>query len=705
MPGIATSLKSRSIYKARVSEVLELMDLTWCKSRTIGERPSVRGTLGGELRRLSIAVEIVTLPSIIVLDDPIRDLDPAVGVHVFSRLRLLAERGYTVIVAIPKPTPQVFGAIDSVVLLSNGYSLFASEKENIRSYFSSPGLNYEITEQTNTVDFLLNVSRGRVLPRGVEARMEPARLHDLFEKSPLLVKLDVTIPRVNLLPDTFVKYYGYFQGGGPLVILYRAAVVMERAFLTKLKETEILRKAWSANVVIALLIGYFGFQTGEFGDYASAMFLPYNEALNCTSLLFITSAFLIAQQITNVHTVCQKMRVFRYEQKANCIHPISMCIATATSEATFATFFSIVFTSILFFMTKLNDLEHMSYFTSLVCMMTWVGTGFSTMLAAVLRSEIVVRDVFVFFLFSCIMLSGFPFQLSAMTENAANVAQVNPMRWCFEALMVWKFNNYIDGEKFLTPYMFQSFEKDNVFRIFLNFIIFTNLVFLVTMAAPPNTLTRRLKVLSAPAASAALPSQQSQGDQRQSGKEEEEVPTPLTKDSSMSDGVVKIASIASSLGIYDESLNVGPLVTFEDLNYSIKDKKSPMGFRTILNNTSGRFENGKLGAIMGSTESGKSTLLSLLAGNPSASNAVMTGSIKLNGMGYDVTAKPWQRCAYVEAVDMLYRDLTVEETVTFSAKLRCSTVLGLQASGENTRVTMNLMHLDGYARASVLTLF
>jgi ABC transport system ATP-binding/permease protein len=78
--------------RARVNEVLELLGLTARAKQRIDTLS------GGQRKRTSVALELLTEPSLLALDEPTSGLDPALDKEVMRELRLLADRGRTVVV-------------------------------------------------------------------------------------------------------------------------------------------------------------------------------------------------------------------------------------------------------------------------------------------------------------------------------------------------------------------------------------------------------------------------------------------------------------------------------------------------------------------------------------------------------------------------------------------------------------------------------
>lgn len=111
---------------AIVEETIIEMGLQDCADRLIGNW-HLRGISGGEKKRVSIALEILTRPSLLFLDEPTSGLDSASAFFVIQALRNISCDGRTVISSIHQPSSEVFVLFDDLFLLSGGETVYFGE--------------------------------------------------------------------------------------------------------------------------------------------------------------------------------------------------------------------------------------------------------------------------------------------------------------------------------------------------------------------------------------------------------------------------------------------------------------------------------------------------------------------------------------------------------------------------------------------------
>lgn len=135
-----------------------------------------------------------------------------------------------------------------------------------------------------------------------------------------------------------------------------------------------------------------------------------------------------------------------------------------------------------------------------------------------------------------------------------------------------------------------------------------------------------------------------------------------------------------------------------NLSYSIpkghgKRKES----KQILDRITGSAAPGQMVAIMGPSGSGKTTLLNLLAGRVSTKGQI-SGTVTANDQ---LRPADWRRLVgYVEQDDVLYRTLTVKETVEFAAKMRLPKRDSTEEEGDaRVAKAASVMHALGLEQA------
>lgn len=133
-----------------INDILRILSLDKCIESC------VKTLSGGELKRLSIAVEMITNPPVMFFDEPTSGLDSSSSLQVMSLLRELAKAGRTVVCSIHQPSSRLLELIDTVYLISNGECLYRGPLEQMVHHFEMA--NYHCPPQYNRADFALEVA-------------------------------------------------------------------------------------------------------------------------------------------------------------------------------------------------------------------------------------------------------------------------------------------------------------------------------------------------------------------------------------------------------------------------------------------------------------------------------------------------------------------------------------------------------------------
>ena len=118
----AGRLRSRAdeaVLTAKINEVLPLIGLE--EKRHLRAGSDLDKTLsGGQRRRLSIGLELMGDPALLILDEPTSGLSGPDAASVVTLLRKLSACGTLVLATIHQPSPDVFACFDKLIVLDRG---------------------------------------------------------------------------------------------------------------------------------------------------------------------------------------------------------------------------------------------------------------------------------------------------------------------------------------------------------------------------------------------------------------------------------------------------------------------------------------------------------------------------------------------------------------------------------------------------------
>ncbi|KAE8212109.1 hypothetical protein CF327_g4215 [Tilletia walkeri] len=142
----------------RVLETMDELGLLHVRDSRIGDSASgKRGISGGEKRRVSIACELVTSPSILFLDEPTSGLDAYNAYNVVDSLSALArDFNRTVVFTIHQPRSNIVGLFDQLLLLSQGRAVYSGPFDQCVPYLRSIGK--PCPDGFNVADYLIDMT-------------------------------------------------------------------------------------------------------------------------------------------------------------------------------------------------------------------------------------------------------------------------------------------------------------------------------------------------------------------------------------------------------------------------------------------------------------------------------------------------------------------------------------------------------------------
>lgn len=147
---------SETAKDAMVERVISELNLGHVVDARIGSHGQSRGISGGERRRVSIGMELVTSPQILFLDEPTSGLDSSSANSVVQLVKELASHSRIVVLSIHQPSAKSFLQLDQVMLLAKGKMLYHGAPAASKSYFQN--LGFICPENENIADFILDIA-------------------------------------------------------------------------------------------------------------------------------------------------------------------------------------------------------------------------------------------------------------------------------------------------------------------------------------------------------------------------------------------------------------------------------------------------------------------------------------------------------------------------------------------------------------------
>lgn len=191
-----------------VEDVIMELGLKECANTRIGNNVH-KGCSGGEKRRTSLGVQMLSNPSVLFLDEVTTGLDATSAFQLVRTLKTLAGKGRTIVVTIHQPRSEIWGLFDHLLLLTGGSLVYSGPVDRCLPYFED--LGYGLPPFVNPAEHLIDLAavdtRSADLEASSSLRVEGLKQawksyhttrtpQSLVEKSPANNPLALPLPNI-----------------------------------------------------------------------------------------------------------------------------------------------------------------------------------------------------------------------------------------------------------------------------------------------------------------------------------------------------------------------------------------------------------------------------------------------------------------------------------------------------------------------------
>uniref|UniRef100_A0A3Q4GU33 ATP-binding cassette, sub-family G (WHITE), member 2c n=1 Tax=Neolamprologus brichardi TaxID=32507 RepID=A0A3Q4GU33_NEOBR len=351
----------------QVNIIIEDLGLTDCADTKIGTE-FLRGVSGGERKRCSIGMELITSPSLLFLDEPTTGLDSNTANCIIGLLHKLSRRGKTVIFSIHQPRYSIFKQFDHLTLMHKGEVVYAGAADHALMYFTD--LGYQIEPFNNPADFFMDITNG-------ETKSTPHLLQTKLDcKNPLAIKYQESQLYQNMIEELDHVNQSIVDGvtgedkpaNYATSFFYQMRVVCGRTVLNTLRNPQTSYAQLALNIFFAVLVGLIYYQMPL--TLPEALQNRYTTVLNLT---LFTLSHSIAYYMMGLKPAFETFLCFALTMSLVSLAGVGLAFLVSASVSTFAMANILIALPFVFMMVFGGFLVNLNAMLSWLSWVKWIS--------------------------------------------------------------------------------------------------------------------------------------------------------------------------------------------------------------------------------------------------------------------------------------------------------------------------------------------
>ncbi|KAJ4768596.1 ABC transporter G family member 2 [Rhynchospora pubera] len=386
----------------RVHELIDELGLSHVAGSTISGGNG--GISGGERRRVSIGVDMVHDPAVLLLDEPTSGLDSVSALQIIKMLKCMASsQGKTIVLTIHQPGYRILELIDQIILICDGMVRHQGSIVSMESRLVK--LGHVIPTHVNVLEFAMDTMSGS----------------KIFELEENVGKKHET--QISRQADHDQVLYANSHVGEVLIL-------SERFFKNVLRT----RQLFMARMVQSILAGI-----GLGTIFMNVMNIQARLGFFAFSL-----TFLLSSTTEGLPVYLQEKRILQRETSRGAYRVSSYVIANALVFLPFLLAGALLYTVPVYWLVGLRtELDRFLYFCLVVWMVMLMANSFVACFSAIVPNFIMGNSVIAGLMGSFFLFSGYFISKDNIPKYWIFMHYLSLFKYPFEAFVL----NEYGGEK------------------------------------------------------------------------------------------------------------------------------------------------------------------------------------------------------------------------------------------------------------------
>lgn len=395
--------------RSRVKSLMQELGLSHVAATRVGD-DRVRGISGGERRRVSIGLEVIHEPRVLILDEPTSGLDSTSAHQIIAMLNVMAEsRSRTIVLSIHQPGFRIVKLFATILLLADGAVLHHGSVDLLSVNLMLMGLSLPL--HVNVVEFAIESIDAFKQPPPTKVTGR-STLQQLFQESKVVDDDDLPHGFANSrINETMILTHRFWKN------IYRT------------KELFLCR-------TISMLIS--GIVLGSIFYQLSTDLLGAEERVGLFA--FILTFLLSTTEALPIFL--QEREILMKETSSGSYRVSSYAVANGVVYLPFLLILAVLFSAPVYWMVGLNrSLTAFIHFLVLIWLILYTANSVVVCFSALVPNFIVGNSVISAVMGSFFLFSGYFISNKELPSYWVLMHYISLFKYPFEGMLINEFSN------------------------------------------------------------------------------------------------------------------------------------------------------------------------------------------------------------------------------------------------------------------------